>query len=1091
MTEFIFGLSGSARRAHVLDRIREALQAEKKVLVISPEQQALVWDTVSAREFGAAAALQIETLSFTRLADSLFRRYGGCAKNYITDAKKSLLMWSAINAVKDKLAVYGKGREDRFVPLMLKAVSEAKLYSKTPLMLQEVAEKLSEEGREAGLSARLFDLSVIWSAYEKLMSDAYDDPEEIPDALCELLERVDPFENTAVFVDSFYTLTPKEKRIVRRIFSTGADVYITFDMSAEDTDSLHCEHIREYRNSMARAAMRAGREFSVYDAGVGEGDAAIRYLRENLWNYSAPAFEGDTSSVALFGCGDRYDEAQVLAARIGELVSGGAEYSDIAVVCADTEKLEGIVEAQLEALDIPVYMSKKSKLCSQGAMRLILAAASVVAGGWRREDVLALAKTGLTPLNPKECDALERYAEKWRLRGKKAFVTDGWNMNMLGYTDRRAEWAEEMLAVANDAREKLICPLERFAGSLGKTVEDACRGAYELLSDYGVYGKIKKDAARLRANGEGAAAQEAEQVWNALQGVLDTMVEVAGGQPAEPARFASLIRRVAETVELGTIPDSQGSVVICNASSARFSGAKHVIILGAIEGEFPMVPTDNGFFCERDKEVLRDFGMELSPGMDMKRSEELFRFWSAVSAPTETLTVIVCERDGAETRHPSLGCMRIEKLLSKTVVPNVHLDYEYLLQNESAARYYRNQLRGSEMGEAIDSLLGREGARGEYSDGGYISEDIARELFSGRMVMSQSKFEKFQDCPLSYYLRYVLKLDEGESAKVSHVDVGNFVHKILEDVLSEVKAEGNEYPFDEEKIQKKTEELIEKYIDSVMPEGERSGRHSYLFSRISRSLAVYLKSLNREFTAAAFKPEAFEMKVGLGDAPVPPLDIDLGDGDVMSMCGVVDRVDIYRGENNVYVRVADYKTGSKKFSLDKTLEGRNIQLLLYLFSICMAEDSEFKRSIAPSGERLVPAGAVYFSAQPGQVSSEAPLDVSEAEEKTIDSISRTGIVLRDEAVVRAMDPDGNGRYSPVKLKRDGELASGAKTEEEFGEICDTLCGVMREVGVKMKSGCAAASPTEHDGRLACEFCRMKPVCRLKREVADSGTDTVE
>ena len=90
-----------------------------------------------------------------------------------------------------------------------------------------------------------------------------------------------------------------------------------------------------------------------------------------------------------------------------------------------------------------------------------------------------------------------------------------------------------------------------------------------------------------------------------------------------------------------------------------------------------------------------------------------------------------------------------------------------------------------------------------------------------------------------------------------------------------------------------------------------------------------------------------------------------------------------------------------------------------------------------------------------------------------------------------MDPDGAGRYSPVKIKRDGTLGAGAKSEEELGEICETLCGVMREVGVKMKSGYSAACPTEHDGRLACDFCKMKPVCRLKREVAQSGTDTME
>lgn len=1077
MTEFICGTSKSSRRRRVMEIVGESVENNKKVYVIAPEQQALIWDTVAARELPKKASLLVETLSFTRLADTLFRRYGGCAKNYITDDKKALLMWNAVSSVKDKLKVYGRGREDRFVPLMLKAVSEAKLYSKTPLEMMEISERLSEENREEGLSGRLYDLSLIWSAYEKMMSESYDDPEEIPDALCALLDKHDAFGGTTVVIDSFYTLTPKEKNILRRIFASSADVYITFDMAADDRDCIHTEHIREYRRSAAKSAMRAGREYSVYDAGSGDGDGAIKYLSDNLWRYTAAKYEGDASSVSVMTCGDRFDEAAVCAARISELVRGGASYGEIAVIAADMEKLTGILDVHLEAMGIPVYMSRKTDLTCQGAMRLILSAASVAAGGWRREDVLSVCKTGLTSLTPDQCDALEKYAEKWRLRGKKAFVCEGWNMNALGYTDRVSQWGEELLLTANEAREKLIPPLERFAASLSGTVEDACRGAFGLLCDFDVYKKIKAEAAKLRSEGRGAEAQEKEQVWNAVCTLLDTMVEVSGDAAVDAARFAGLMRRSAQSVELGTIPDGVDRVTLASATSARFEGVSHMIILGAIEGEFPMTPTDNGFFCERDKDVLGEMGVELSPGMDMRRSEELFRFLSAVSAPDASLTVIIPQRDGSEERSPSLGALRIIKLLDVEVKENAHLDLEYLISDKKAAEYYLPALRDTETGLALEGLLHLDEAP-LYRDLGYISADDAKELFGERMVMSQSKFEKFQDCPLSYYLRYVLRLDEGEVAKVSPVDVGNFVHKILEEILGEIKEEGNEYPFDEKKIGNRTAELINKYIGSVMPDGETSGRHSYLFSRIRRSLDIYLKSLNREFSAVAFKPEAFELSVGRRDSEVPALEIPLSDGGVMAMCGVVDRVDLYRGENNVYVRVADYKTGAKKFSLQKALEGRNIQLLLYLFSICAAENSEFAKRIAPNGEKLIPAGAVYFSAQPGQISSDSPMGEAEAEEKTINDISRTGLALAEEAIIRAMDPEGEGRYAPVKIKKNGDMGAGAKSREEMDEIKESLSAVMKEVGDKMKTGYAEACPTAHDGKLPCTYCKMRPVCRM-------------
>ena len=1087
MTEFICGISREGRRARVLDVIRRSVDEKRKVYVISPEQQALLWDTLAAKELGASSALLVETLSFTRLADTLFRKYGGCAKNYITDDKKALLMWNAVSAVKGKLRVYGRGREDRFVSLMLKAVSEAKLYSKTPEELMRISETLSEEGREEGLSARLYDLALIWAAYESMMRESYDDPEEIPDALCALLDGHDAFSNTTVIIDSFYTLTPKEKNILRRIFASNARVYMTFDMAADDADGVHTEHIRQYRRSAASLAMRAGREYTVFEAKDSIG-GPLGYLRENLWKYTAKKYEGDTSAVSMLGCGDRYDEAAVCAARISELVRGGASYAEIAVMAADMEKLTGVLDVHLETMDIPCYLSRKTDLLCQGAMRLILSAVSVIAGGWRREDVLAVSKTGLTNLSGDECDALEKYADKWRLRGKRAFVCDGWNMNALGYTDRVTEWGSELLALANSARDKLIPPLERFAASLSGTVEDACRGAFALISEFDVYRKIKKESARLRREGRGSEAQEKEQVWNAVCELLDTMVEVSGNTPVDAPRFAGLLRRCAAGVEIGTIPDGVDRVTLASATSARLEGIKHLIILGVIEGEFPMTPTDNGFFCERDKDVLGKMGVELSPGMDMKRSEELFRFLSAVSVPEETLTFIIPSRDGSESRSPSLGAMRVCRLLECEIKKDVHLDYVYLCQTETAARYYLPSVRDTEAGAAIARLLPEE--EKEASVGfDHIPAETAKELFGKRMVMSQSKFEKFQDCPLSYYLRYVLRLDEGEVAKVSHVDVGNFVHKILEDILSEIKAEGNEYPFDEDRIKERTGELIGKYIGAVMPEGEADGRHSYIFSRVRRSFDVYLKSLNREFSSAAFKPEAFELSVGRRDSMVPALEVPLSDGGVMAMCGVVDRVDLYRGENNVYVRVADYKTGAKTFSLDRALEGRNIQLLLYLFSICAAENSEFAKKVCRNGEKLIPAGAVYFSAQPGQTGSPVPVNESEAEELTINEISRTGIALGEESIIRAMDPELTGRYSPVKIKANGEIGAGGKSRAEMDDIKDGLCDVMRRVGDKMRSGCAAAMPAQHDGKSPCTYCRMRPVCRIENtegEEADHG-----
>ena len=71
------------------------------------------------------------------------------------------------------------------------------------------------------------------------------------------------------------------------------------------------------------------------------------------------------------------------------------------------------------------------------------------------------------------------------------------------------------------------------------------------------------------------------------------------------------------------------------------------------------------------------------------------------------------------------------------------------------------------------------------------------------------------------------------------------------------------------------------------------------------------------------------------------------------MEGKIDRVDLFREDGQLYVRVIDYKTGKKEFRLSDLLCGLNMQMLLYLAAL--AENGE-ERYGAP----LLPAGVLYM-----------------------------------------------------------------------------------------------------------------------------------
>ncbi len=1073
MTEFIFGRSAAEKTEYLLEKIKEQLKDGKKIIIIVPEQQALYWDSLAARMLPASDAFLIETVSFTRLADIVFREYGGVAKHYISDAEKTLIMWNAMTSVAPRLTVYGElRRAERYVPMMRHAVSEMKLYGTAPSDLEAAADKIEAEGA-ASLAARLRDLSLIAAAYDVMLHKCYDDPEEIPDALCEALEYGSFFEGSAVFIDCFYTLTPKEMKVVGHIFRQCPDVFVTYAMAHGDRVREHMEHIWAYVQDMSRLAAAAGRDIKIVNC-VSSLPHVINYLSERLWDYSAPSVDGGADCVKIIKCADRADEATLCAARIKELVRGGASYSDIAVVAADLQRLIGITDVELERNGIPVYVSGKTPVTDQPAMRLLLTASSVAAGGWRRDDLISCAASGLCGLSPDQSDAFEKYTGIWNIRGKKMFCAeDGWSMNPQGYAETMSPWSGEMLRLANEAREILVPPVDAFCRSFGSTATEICRAAVKMLTDFDVYDRLRAEADELWKRGDYAAAQKKSQVWGAVLSVLDTIALAVPDAHMDAASFAAMLRRAADECSIGTIPDGIERVTLGSVGSVRFECAKHIIVLGAAAGEFPRIPQDNGFFSDADKKKLKTAGVELSPCTEDKLNEEMFLFRHTVSSASETLTLMVpCLDDGA--CRPSSGAQRVMKLVRDAEV----LDFTKS-DGIEAVRQYSSALAGDSFSSTSIS-----------ADRERIPGALADDIFGKKLNMTQSRIECFNGCAFKYYADYVLHLDSGETAQFSAADAGNFVHKILEDFMRESK--DDVFPIDDSVLISRSDRLIREYIARVCPNGVQ-GRPDYLFSRISRSLRLFVRALNEEFAQSRFKPYGFELRVGDEDLPSAP--IMLENGKTMSIYGVVDRVDKYKKGDSIYLRVVDYKTGDKKFSLADVVKGKNVQLMLYLFSLCESpEGCNFRRELAPNGEKILPAGAVYFSAKPGEASSANYVDAETAQGIAIKGISRTGLVLRDDDVLDAMEKGINGIYIPAKKKNGGDYdarCSRTASEEEFGQIREQMMSSLAEIGNRLAGGEACSIPEQPGEKGTCQYCAARAFCRHsdKATAADTIADT--
>ena len=199
---------------------------------------------------------------------------------------------------------------------------------------------------------------------------------------------------------------------------------------------------------------------------------------------------------------------------------------------------------------------------------------------------------------------------------------------------------------------------------------------------------------------------------------------------------------------------------------------------------------------------------------------------------------------------------------------------------------------------------------------------------------------------------------------------------------------------------------------------------------------------------------------------------------------MVDRVDVYRSGDTAYLRVVDYKTGDKKFSMNDFEHGLELQLLIYLFTLCKMDKSPLMRSILGSCTRLKPAGVVYFPMRLGKSRVDEEVDLSselagELEKKEIASlIKRNGVFLDDEEVILAQDGENSGHYVPKKTKRNEELFLD---EEGFDNLYKRLEATLHRIGGELLSGSASARPLRLKSHGdPCEYCEHRALCRRRR-----------
>ena len=586
----------------------------------------------------------------------------------------------------------------------------------------------------------------------------------------------------------------------------------------------------------------------------------------------------------------------------------------------------------------------------------------------------------------------------------------------------------------------------------------------------------------LSSYGKNILAEEQGRVWDILMKTLNQLAIVLSDEEISVKDYLSLFNIMISCEDLGILPQGLDNVQFGQADRMRADNPKSVYILGANEGEFPQAVLSGGLLSENDRIVLSNNDIELYSFGETLNLQERYFAYMAASAASEKLTVTYLGNTKNPT--PSVIVTSLKKLfpnireIKYSDIPDIDLVESSLSAFELMAERFNENTEFSESLKEYFKDDERFSSVKTLCDNDNIkinNNELSKKLFGENMFLSASRLEDFFNCRFRYFCKFGLMAKPRQKAQMDAMQTGTVIHFVLEKMISEIGSDKLGCMEDTE-IKSVVDKYLSYYLKNKMGSNDDfSARFTYQFLRLSKMLYSVVLRLAAEFSQSRFKAKAFELNIDT-DGDVKPTVIDLQSGGTVQIRGEVDRVDILEEGNERYVRVVDYKSGSKKFSLSDIVYGLNLQMFVYLFTLCNDKDSAY------SG---IPAGVLYMHASRSVLSVNRDIEKEKFTNEEGKEFKMRGLVLYDEKhdILSSMEKDLQGKYIPVKLTKKDGIKGCFASLEELGKISQKVESLIAEMGDLLHTGNIEQNPingTNHDR--TCEFCDYSAVCSGRRMI---------
>ena len=1080
--QFIIGNSGAGKSFTAYQNVihEAAAHPEKMFYVIVPEQFTMQTQKTLVEMHPQKGILNIDILSFERLAYRVFEEVGGDTRKILEETGKNMILQKMVQ-MNQKNLVYLKNqmKKSGYLDEVKSLISEFMQYE---VHEEELDKMIRDASDKPLLQMKLKDVSVLYQAFREYLSDHFMTAEEVLEVLAKEIPFSEKLRGSTVVLDGYTGFTPVQHTVIRELLAVCECVSVTVTMDVREQllakgkphELFYMSHkmirsLSEFTKDMEEPVwVKPGRESRFADA------PALNFLEQNLFRYHRKTYEEEQDEVQIFQAGNPEREMEETARRISRLIREKEyRYGQIAVITGNLEEYGSIARHVFEDAGIPFFVDEKHSVLMNPFVEYLRSALEMVVQGFSYESVFRYLRCGMSDLSRREVDILENYVIALGIRGfrkwKETWVRIYRGMDpaaIMEINEIRGRFIEEIQELA-----------EGFSGKK-KTVGEYSRYLYDFIVKSHVQEKLKQQELLFKKQGDRAMEKEYTQIYGIVMELLDKMVSILGEETVSPEEFRQLLETGMTQAKVALIPPGVDQVLIGDMERTRLKDIRVLFFVGVNEGCIPKNTESGGILTEMDRDFLGGQGIELAPGPKELMNMQRFYLYLNLTKPGEKLCLSYSQSNGkGEAVGPAFLIRTIQMLFPKIVTeraeepddelelletPNTSVGY--LLENlTDEEKRKENRLFAELYSWYLNSPKYRTMAK-KLTDAAFlrkpvdqISKSVAKALYGEISPNGATRLERFSACAFAHFLKYGLEVTERAEYEFRAMDMGNIIHQALEDFAKELRDKQMEWS---ELADDERDAIADACLDKVAADYgntilQSSARNHYMIERTRRILRRTVWALQEQLKNGKFRPEGFEVSIGGGR---------------------IDRLDVMKEDNKVYVKIIDYKTGNTSFDLVSIYYGLQMQLVVYMDAAMQAEQRKHPDC------QIRPAGIFYYNVKDPMLQKEMEEDLDELDPEIFKKLKMNGLVMEDRDVIESLDRTTISL--PLSYTTKGTLRKGASvaSETEFELLDAYVKKKITDIREAILDGNAEVSPYEMGNRNACTYCPYQGTCGFDRKI---------